>query len=81
MSGQRAWFAPFAVVLARPLDIRVPVLLVNGAEDRLFCGPTLFGTVCSSAEALIAAEAVQPPLGTPLPRLSLQEGMAEGLGL
>jgi hypothetical protein len=26
-------------------------------------------------------EAVQPPLGTPLPRLSSQEGMAKGLGL
>jgi pimeloyl-ACP methyl ester carboxylesterase len=58
-------FAPFAVVLARPLDIRVPVLLVNGAEDRLFCGPTLSGTVCSSAEALISAE--KPRLGAQVP--------------
>jgi pimeloyl-ACP methyl ester carboxylesterase len=58
-------FAPFALALARPLDIRVPVLLVNGAEDRIFCGPTLFGTVCSSAEALIAAE--KPRLGARVP--------------
>ncbi|ATB29826.1 alpha/beta hydrolase [Melittangium boletus] len=60
-----AEFAPFALVLARPLDIRVPVLLVNGTQDALFCGPTLTGTVCDSAQALLAAEA--PRLGPNAP--------------
>lgn len=58
-------FVTFPIILGRPLDIRVPVLLVNGAEDRIFCGPTLSGTVCSSAEALIAAE--RPRLGAQVP--------------
>ena len=55
----------FALILARPLDLRVPVLLVNGTQDRLFCGPTLTGTVCSSAALLRAVE--QPRLGPQVP--------------
>jgi len=44
----------FALILVRPLDIRVPVLLANGSEDRLFCG--LGGADCSSASGLVASE-------------------------
>ena len=53
--------AAFPAILVAPLDIRVPVLLVNGTDDGLFCRPEALGTDCSSAEALIAAEA--PKLG------------------
>ena len=46
---------------SQPLDIRVPVLLVNGSEDRVFCG----ASNCASAENLRAAE--QPLLGPQVP--------------
>ncbi|ADO69764.1 Hydrolase, alpha/beta fold family protein [Stigmatella aurantiaca DW4/3-1] len=58
-------FAPFPLILTRPLDIRVPVLLFNGTEDRLFCGPSIQGADCSSAEALVATEG--PRLGPQVP--------------
>jgi pimeloyl-ACP methyl ester carboxylesterase len=58
-------FDTFPLILARPLDIRVPVLLVNGTEDRLFCGESILGADCSSAEALVAMEA--PRLGPNVP--------------
>ncbi|AHH98139.1 alpha/beta hydrolase [Kutzneria viridogrisea] len=56
--------ANFPLILVRPLDIRVPVLLVNGTEDRLFCGVP-GGADCSSAQALTAAE--RPRLGGRVP--------------
>lgn len=55
----------FPLILTRPLDLRVPVLLVNGQQDLLFCGPTLTGTICSSAATLRDAE--QPRLGPQVP--------------
>lgn len=58
-------FDTFPLILARPLDIRVPVLLFNGTEDRLFCGTSILGADCSSAEALVAMEA--PRLGPNVP--------------
>jgi pimeloyl-ACP methyl ester carboxylesterase len=58
-------FALFPIVIVRPLDIRVPVLLANGTQDRLFCGPTLTGNVCSDAQTLLAVEA--PRLGPRVP--------------
>lgn len=57
--------ANFPVILTAPLDIRVPVLLVNGVGDRLFCNPGSGGTDCSSPESLVAAEA--PRLGHRVP--------------
>jgi len=58
-------FALFPTVIVRPLDIRVPVLLANGSEDRLFCGPTLTGPLCANAQRLLAYEA--PRLGPNVP--------------
>lgn len=46
---------------SHPLDLRVPVLLVNGSEDRVFCG----ATNCASAENLRTEEL--PHLGTQVP--------------
>jgi pimeloyl-ACP methyl ester carboxylesterase len=57
----------FPAILYTPLDIRVPVLLVNGTDDQLFCNAAAGGTDCSSAEALLAAEASK--LGTDVPRV------------
>jgi pimeloyl-ACP methyl ester carboxylesterase len=69
-------FDTFPLILARPLDIRVPVLLFNGTEDRLFCGPQRLGADCSSGEALVAMEA--PRLG---PHVPCVEGhVLEGAG-
>jgi pimeloyl-ACP methyl ester carboxylesterase len=62
-----AEFAPFPLVLARPLDIRVPVLLVNGTEDTLFCGPTPASNLCQDAQTLRATEG--PRLGARVPCL------------
>ncbi|MBM7112541.1 alpha/beta fold hydrolase [Archangium primigenium] len=57
---------PFPLLVARPLDLRVPVLLVNGTHDTIFCGPDLLGgSLCTSAERLLAAEA--PRLGARVP--------------
>jgi len=60
-------FALFPLPLVRPLDIRVPVLLVNGTEDTLFCGPTLAGNLCQDAQTLRAWEG--PRLGARVPCL------------
>jgi pimeloyl-ACP methyl ester carboxylesterase len=60
-------FAAFPSILVTPLDIRVPVLLVNGPDDQLFCNPSFGGTDCSSAAALVAAES--PHLGAQVPRV------------
>jgi len=49
----------FPAALTEPLDIRVPVLLVLGSADPLFCGAA--ATDCSSAAALVAGE--RPMLG------------------
>ena len=68
--------AAFPAILIAPLDIRVPVLLVNGTDDGLFCRPEAGGTDCSSAEALIAAEA--PKLGPNVP--SVDAYVLEGGG-
>ena len=56
----------FPPALAAPLDIRVPVLLVLGGSDPLFCGPT--ATDCSSATALVAQE--RPYLGLDVPSVT-----------
>jgi pimeloyl-ACP methyl ester carboxylesterase len=48
-------FSAFPVVLATPLDIRVPVLTVLGGSDPLFCSPT--ATDCTSAAAMASQEA------------------------
>ncbi|WP_395842690.1 alpha/beta hydrolase [Cystobacter fuscus] len=60
-------FSLFPLVLARPLDIQVPVLLANGSRDTLFCGPTLTpgGNLCADAQTLLALEA--PRLGPRVP--------------
>jgi pimeloyl-ACP methyl ester carboxylesterase len=47
----------YPLILEHPLDIRVPVLLVDGTKDSLFCRPELGGADCSSPQALIADEA------------------------
>lgn len=60
-------FAAFPAILATPLDIRAPVLLVNGTDDQLFCNPDGGGTDCSSADTLLAAE--EPRLGPNVPRV------------
>jgi pimeloyl-ACP methyl ester carboxylesterase len=44
----------FPAALASPLDVRVPVLLVLGSADPLFCG--LAATDCSSAAAFVTQE-------------------------
>jgi hypothetical protein len=56
----------FPSALASPLDIRVPVLLVLGGSDPLFCGLT--ATDCSSAAALVAQE--RPYLGPHVPSVT-----------
>jgi pimeloyl-ACP methyl ester carboxylesterase len=62
----------FVEILTRPLDLRVPTLLVNGTGDGLFCGPgiPLGVTDCSSNEALLASES--PHLGDHVPSLEAQ---------
>lgn len=66
----------YPLVLQAPLDIRAPILLVNGNLDSLFCAPAGAsqildlvpgGVNCTSAAALIAAE--QPHLGASVPSL------------
>ncbi len=57
----------FPRILGAPLDIRAPVLLVNGDRDGLFCGAAPIATDCSSPETLMAAE--RPYLGERLPSL------------
>jgi pimeloyl-ACP methyl ester carboxylesterase len=49
--------ATYPLILGHQLDIRVPVLLVAGTKDSLFCRPELGGADCSSPQALIADEA------------------------
>lgn len=44
----------FPLILAQPLDIRVPVLLANGEDDQLFCGAG--GADCGTPQGLIASE-------------------------
>ncbi|OLB81007.1 MAG: hypothetical protein AUI14_04960 [Actinobacteria bacterium 13_2_20CM_2_71_6] len=53
----------FPAALGEPLDIRVPVLLVLGSADPLFCGVP--ATDCSSAAAMVAQE--RASLGPQLP--------------
>lgn len=55
--------ANFPLILAHPLDVRVPVLLANGTRDPLFCG--LLAVDCSTAGSLVAAE--RPHLGPHVP--------------
>jgi pimeloyl-ACP methyl ester carboxylesterase len=57
--------ATYPLILAHPLNIRVPVMLVDGSEDSLFCRPELGGADCSSPQSLIAEEA--PSLGPNVP--------------
>jgi pimeloyl-ACP methyl ester carboxylesterase len=59
--------ATFPLILAQPLDIRVPVMLVNGEKDVLFCGPQVGAADCSSPEALIADEG--PRFGPNVPSI------------
>lgn len=55
----------FPLILAHPLDIRVPVLLANGSDDPLFCG--LGGADCTSASSLVRYE--RPHLGSQVPEI------------
>lgn len=55
----------FPLILAHPLDIRVPVLLANGSADPLFCG--LGGADCTSASSLVRSE--RPHLGSQVPEI------------
>lgn len=55
--------ANFPLILAHPLDIRVPVLLANSTVDPLFCGGG--GADCTSAAGLVAFE--RPHLGPRVP--------------
>ena len=57
--------ADFPLILAQPLDIRVPVLLANGSDDQLFCG--LGGADCTTPQGLIASE--QNRLGPDVPSI------------
>jgi pimeloyl-ACP methyl ester carboxylesterase len=57
----------YPLILAEPLDIRVPVFLTIGQLDTLFCGPALGGADCSSEAALIAFEG--PHLGPNVPSI------------
>jgi pimeloyl-ACP methyl ester carboxylesterase len=61
----------FPTILSRPLDITVPVLLVNGTDDGLFCGHRIAGIIggtdCSTAASLAQQE--RPLLGKNLPSL------------
>jgi pimeloyl-ACP methyl ester carboxylesterase len=59
--------ADVGFLLLTPLDIRVPVLLVMGQNDALFCSPPKGGTDCSTAAALLASEG--PFLGANVPSL------------
>ncbi|OJH41204.1 alpha/beta hydrolase [Cystobacter ferrugineus] len=70
-----AEFSALPAIIARPLDIRVPVLLVNGTEDMIFCGPTPSG-ICSDAQTLLAAEA--PWLGPRVPCVEARVLPGEG---
>jgi pimeloyl-ACP methyl ester carboxylesterase len=62
-AGELATLVP---ALARPVDIRVPVLLAVGSSDSLFCAPG-GATDCSSSQSLVADEA--PHLGSRVPCL------------
>lgn len=68
----------FPVFLAKKLDIRVPVLLVDGSRDGLFCSqtPLDLGAPCSSAGALVTSE--RPFFGPHVP--SLKAYIAPGAG-
>ena len=55
----------YQLILAEPLDIRVPVFLTVGQVDALFCGPAPGGADCSSEQALIDFES--PFLGPSVP--------------
>ena len=57
----------YQLILAEPLDIRVPVFLTVGAVDTLFCGPAQGGAPCTSEQALIDFEA--PFLGLNVPSI------------
>ena len=69
----------FPSALTAPLDIRVPVLLVLGSSDPLFCGPA--ATDCSSADAMVAQE--RGFLGAGVPALTgyLLPGSGHAIGL
>lgn len=60
-------FATFGAAVATPLDITVPVLLVMGQIDGLFCSPEKGGANCSSAEGLVRDEG--PYLGPRVPSI------------
>jgi len=55
----------YQLILAEPLDIRVPVFLTIGQSDELFCGPAPGGADCSSEQALVDFE--RPFLGPNVP--------------
>jgi pimeloyl-ACP methyl ester carboxylesterase len=74
-----AEMAGFAAALAEPLDIRVPVLLMLGAADPLFCG--VAATDCSSAAAMTAQEAAFLGPGVPALTGYLSPGAGHALGL
>lgn len=55
----------FPETISRRLDVRAPVLLVDGTLDSLFCGPRLGGADCSSGSTIVRDEG--PYLGTSVP--------------
>jgi hypothetical protein len=69
----------FPGALTARLDIRVPVLLVLGSSDPLFCGP--HATDCSSADAMVAQE--RGFLGAAVPAVTgyLLAGSGHAIGL
>jgi pimeloyl-ACP methyl ester carboxylesterase len=57
------------VILRTPLDVRVPVFLLNGSLDGLFCSqsPLDLGAPCSNPQALVANE--RPWFGPRVPSI------------
>ena len=68
----------FPLFLGKHLDIRVPVFLLDGSKDGLFCHqtPLDLGAPCSSAHALVESE--RPFFGPRVP--SLKAYIAPGSG-
>jgi pimeloyl-ACP methyl ester carboxylesterase len=68
----------FPLFLGKRLDLRVPVFLLNGSNDGLFCSqtPLDLGAPCSSPRAL--ADSERPFLGPNVP--SVDAHIADGAG-
>lgn len=68
----------YPVFFRTPLDIRVPVFLLIGSRDGIFCSlrPGDLGAPCADAESLIASEG--PQLGSHVP--SVEAHVVDGAG-